>query len=135
VKLLLRRPACGAVLFHGQDLPKFNADPTLVLIPVSVTDHSNRFVLGLHKQDSQILEDGAAQKAVNLSGEDIPLSIGLLFDRRGSMNVTLQTSRQDAEQVLKTINPLETPFWRIRDLVDLTWKQMNGRLSSRSALI
>ncbi len=63
-------------LFHGQDLPKFKADSTLVLIPVSVTEHSNRFVLGLRKQDFQILEDGVEQKIVNLSGEDAPLSIG-----------------------------------------------------------
>jgi VWFA-related protein len=82
----------------------------LVLIPVSVTEHSNRFVLGLRKQDFQILEDGVEQKIVNLSGEDAPLSIGLLYDRSGSMSDKQQTSRQAATQFLKTMNTADEAF-------------------------
>ena len=99
-----------AAVFRGQDVPKFKADSTLVLIPVSVTDHSNRFVLGLHKQDFRILEDGVEQTVVNLSGEDTPLSIGLLYDRSGSMGDKLQTSRQAVTQFLKTMNPPDEAF-------------------------
>src|ERR1700730_16941319 len=94
----------SAAIFHVQDLPKFNADSNLALIPVSVTDHSNRFVLGLRKQDFQILEDGVEQKIVNLSGEDTALSVGLLYDRSGSMGDKQQASRQAAAQFLKTMN-------------------------------
>jgi Ca-activated chloride channel homolog len=93
------------VLLFSQDLPKFKADSTLVLIPVSVTDHSNRFVLGLHKADFQILEDGVAQKLVSLSGEDTPLSVGLLYDRSGSMGGKQQIERQAISQFLKTMYP------------------------------
>jgi VWFA-related protein len=100
----------SAAVFHGQDLPKFKGDSTLVLIPVSVTDHSNRFVLGLRKQDFQILEDGVEQKVVNLSGEDTPLSIGLLYDRSGSMGDKQQTSRQAVTQFLKTMNTPDEAF-------------------------
>lgn len=100
----------SAAFLHGQDLPKFKADSTLVLIPVSVTEHSNRFVLGLRKQDFQILEDGVEQKIVNLSGEDAPLSIGLLYDRSGSMSDKQQTSRQAATQFLKTMNTADEAF-------------------------
>jgi Ca-activated chloride channel homolog len=92
-------------LLFSQDLPKFKADSTLVLIPVSVTDHSNRFVLGLHKADFQILEDGVAQKVVNLSGEDTPLSVGLLYDRSGSMGGKQQLERLAISQFLKTMYP------------------------------
>ena len=81
-----------AAVLRGQDVARFNADSTLVLIPVSVTDHSNRFVLGLRKQDFRILEDGVEQPVVNLSGEDTPLSIGLLYDRSGSMGDKQSTS-------------------------------------------
>jgi len=97
-------------VFRGQNVPKFKADSTLVLIPVSVTDHSNRFVLGLRKQDFRILEDGVEQTVVNLSGEDTPLSIGLLYDRSGSMGDKLQTSRQAATQFLKTMNTPDEAF-------------------------
>ncbi|MGD0777025.1 MAG: VWA domain-containing protein [Candidatus Solibacter sp.] len=100
----------SAAFLHGQDLPKFKADSTLVLIPVSVTEHSNRFVLGLRRQDFQILEDGVEQKIVNLSGEDAPLSIGLLYDRSGSMSDKQQTSRQAATQFLKTMNTADEAF-------------------------
>jgi VWFA-related protein len=100
----------GAAALNGQDLPKFKADSTLVLIPVSVTDPSNRFVLGLRPQDFQILEDGVEQKIVNLSGEDTPLSIGLLYDRSGSMGDKQQTARQALGQFLKTMNRSDEAF-------------------------
>ena len=110
----------SAAVIHGQglpqqglpqqDLPKFKADSTLVLIPVSVTDRSNRFVLGLHKQDFQLLEDGVEQKIVSLSGEDAPLSVGLLYDRSGSMADKQRTSREAAAQFLSTLSPADETF-------------------------
>lgn len=100
---------CSSVL-SPQDLPKFKADSTLVLIPVSVTDQSNRFVLGLRKQDFHILEDGVEQKVANLSGEDTPLSVGLLYDRSGSMGDKQQIERRAVGQFLKTMNPADESF-------------------------
>jgi len=94
----------------SQDLPRFNANSTLVLIPVSVTDLSNRFVLGLQKQAFHIFEDGVEQTVANLSGEDTPLSIGLLFDTSGSMGDKLQTFHQAVAQFLKTMNPQDEAF-------------------------
>jgi VWFA-related protein len=84
---------------------QFKADATLVLIPVTVTDSSNRFVLGLQKQDFHLLEDGVEQTITHLSGEDAALSIGLVFDLSGSMDRKLRISRQAAVQFLKTMNP------------------------------
>src|SRR6266851_6014679 len=68
-----------------QSTLRFNADTTLVLIPVTVTDPLNRFVLGLQKQDFHLIEDGAEQTIAHFSGEDAPLSLGLVFDTSGSM--------------------------------------------------
>ena len=103
-------PAGGAVKDSSQAIPHFNATTTLVLIPVTVTDPLNRFVLGLRKQDFHIFEDGAEQTITTLSGEDTPLSVGLLFDTSGSMNYKLQTSRQAVTQFLKTMNPQDESF-------------------------
>ena len=89
---------------------RFNADATLVLIPVTVTDASNRFVLGLQKKDFHLLEDGVEQTIANFSGEDAPLSIGLVFDISGSMDDKLRISRQAAVQFLKTMNPEDEVF-------------------------
>jgi Ca-activated chloride channel family protein len=90
--------------------PRFNADATLVLIPVTVTDPANRFVLGLQKRDFHLLEDGTEQTIAHLSGEDAALSVGLVFDISGSMDNKLRISRQAAAQFLRTMNPEDEVF-------------------------
>src|SRR5262249_3147960 len=47
--------------------PRFNAETTLVLIPATVTDPLNRFVLGLQKQDFHLFEDGTEQTIAHFS--------------------------------------------------------------------
>src|ERR1700736_2285056 len=59
--------------------PTFRADTNLVVIPVAVTDTLNRFVLGLQKADFHLFEDGVEQDVAHFSGEDAPLSVGLVF--------------------------------------------------------
>jgi VWFA-related protein len=109
--VLLARASAGQAFAQAtQDLPRFNANSTLVLIPVSVTDASNRFVLGLQKRDFQLLEDGVEQTAAHLSGEDAPLSVGLVFDTSGSMGNKLQTSRLAVTQFLRTMNQHDEVF-------------------------
>jgi Ca-activated chloride channel homolog len=93
-----------------QPAPRFSADTTLVLIPASVTDPLNRFVLGLQKQDFHLFEDGAEQTITYLSGEDAPLSLGLVFDSSGSMGDKLRTSRQAALRFLTTMNAQDEAF-------------------------
>jgi Ca-activated chloride channel family protein len=90
--------------------PSFRADSNLVVIPVSVTDTLNRFVLGLRKEDFRLVDDGAEQPIAHFSGEDIPLSIGLAFDTSGSMDSKLTTSRAAATLLLKTLNPDDEAF-------------------------
>ncbi|HUP03396.1 MAG TPA: VWA domain-containing protein [Bryobacteraceae bacterium] len=83
----------------------FRAESNLVVIPVSVTDATNRFVLGLRKEDFTLTDDGVEQPVAHFSGEDVPLSIGLAFDVSGSMSDKLETSRQAAATLLKSLNP------------------------------
>ncbi len=85
-------------------------DTTLVLIPVSVTDSLNRFVLGLQKEDFHLSEDGVEQNIAHFSGEDAPLSIGLVFDESGSMDYKLRTSQAAVVQFLKTLNADDEAF-------------------------
>ena len=90
--------------------PTLRVYTTLVLIPVSVTDAQNRFVLGLQKDDFQLFEDGVKQDIANFSSEDAPLSVGLVFDESGSMNYKLQTSRDATLQFLKFMNRDDEAF-------------------------
>jgi Ca-activated chloride channel family protein len=94
----------------AQTEPRIVVDTTLVVIPVTVTDPSNRFVLGLDKEDFSILEDGVPQKITHFSGEDAPLSVGLLIDTSGSMGMKLDTSHQAVTEFLKTMNAQDEAF-------------------------
>jgi Ca-activated chloride channel family protein len=100
----------GAAQPNGGPTPRFNVDTTLVLIPASVTDKVNRFVLGLHKEDFHLFEDGVEQAIANFSGEDVPLSIGLVFDTSGSMGEKLRISREAVLQFMKTMNSQDEAF-------------------------
>jgi Ca-activated chloride channel family protein len=84
--------ALTAVLCFAQTEPRIVVDTTLVVIPVTVTDPSNRFVLGLEKEDFAVFEDGVEQKITHFSGEDAPLSVGLIVDTSGSMGLKMDTS-------------------------------------------
>jgi VWFA-related protein len=88
----------------------FRSSTNLVVIPVSVTDGSNRFVLGLQKEDFKLLDDGLEQTISHFSGEDAPLSIGLVFDESGSMDDKLRTSRDAAVRFLETLNAGDEAF-------------------------
>jgi VWFA-related protein len=85
-------------------------DTTLVVIPVTVTDAMNRFVLGLDKQDFRVLEDGKEQAVKQFAGEDAPLSVGLLVDTSGSMGWKIDISRAAVAQFLKTMNAQDEAF-------------------------
>ncbi|HEX4277329.1 MAG TPA: VWA domain-containing protein [Bryobacteraceae bacterium] len=89
---------------------KIVVDTTLVVIPVTVTDPINRFVLSLEKEDFTILEEGAEQKITHFSGEDAPLSVGILVDTSGSMDFKLDTSRRAVAEFLKTMNAQDEAF-------------------------
>jgi len=101
--------------------PTFRSDTNLVVIPISVTDSLNRFVLGLRKEDFHVLDDGVEQPVAHFSGEDIPLSIGLVFDISGSMDYKLSRSKDAAALFLKALNPADEAFLvNFNDKVELT---------------
>src|SRR5580704_2196052 len=102
--------SAGAEQAVEQPGARFTLDTTLVLIPVTVVDPMNRFVLGLHKGDFHLYEDGAEQTIANFSGEDAPLSVGIAFDSSGSMSDKLRTSRRAAIQFLRTMNAQDEAF-------------------------
>jgi len=85
-------------------------ETTLVQIPVAVTDSLNRFVLGLQKEDFHLFEDGVELNIAHFSGEDAPISVGLVFDESGSMDYKLGTSQAAVAQFMKTMNAGDEAF-------------------------
>ena len=82
----------------------------LALVNVTVTDPLNRLVTGLEKEHFRIYEDGVEQEVLTLSSEDVPISIGLIFDMSGSMSNKVDKARQAAVQFMRTANPLDQFF-------------------------
>jgi Ca-activated chloride channel homolog len=82
----------------------------MVLVNATVTDPYNRLVTGLDKEDFQVFEDGVPQEVVTYSSEDIPVSIGVIFDMSGSMSDKVNKARQSAVQFFKTANPQDEFF-------------------------
>jgi len=107
---MLRLFLCTAIIAFCQEAVTLRSDTTLVLIPVAVTDKLNRFVVGLGKDNFKVFEDGKEQKIASFSGEDAPLSIGILVDTSGSMDVKLNRSRAAAREFLKTMNDQDEGF-------------------------
>jgi Ca-activated chloride channel family protein len=60
-------------------------DVNLVLLPVTITDLKNRPVTGLEKDNFKAFEGKEPQDILHFSGEDMPVSLGVIFDTSGSM--------------------------------------------------
>lgn len=90
----------------------FRVDVDLVLVNVTVTDPYNRLVTGLENQHFEVYEDKEPQEILYFSSEDVPLSMGVIFDISGSMGRAgkLERARQAAVQFFKTANPSDEFF-------------------------
>ena len=85
-------------------------DVPLVLINVTVTDPMGRFVTGLEKEHFKILENKATQEITQFGAEDVPLSLGIVFDASGSMGHKISKAREAVAQFMKTSDPEDEFF-------------------------
>jgi Ca-activated chloride channel family protein len=81
---------------------KQNVD--LVLVPVSVTDGSQRLVTGLDQSNFQVLEGKKVQEIRHFSSEDAPVSLGVIVDTSGSMKDKMERVRQAVTQFCEIAN-------------------------------
>ena len=96
-------------------------DVSLVLVNMTVTDPNDRIVTGLEKENFRVFEDGREQEIATFSSEDVPISIGVIFDMSGSMSDKIGRARQAAVQFLKTANPRDEFFMvSFNDRAELT---------------
>jgi Ca-activated chloride channel family protein len=112
---------------------KVNVD--LVILPVTITDPMNRPVTGLEKDNFKVFEGKELQDIRHFSGEDIPVSLGVIFDTSRSMSSKIDRAREAVAEFLNTANP-EDEFFMIafsdepQQLSDFTdsVEQIQGRL-------
>src|SRR4029077_11272280 len=79
----VRKDSPGTKIKPGQTL---RMDVDLALVNVTVTDPYNRLVTGLDPDNFRVVEDNIEQEVVTFSSEDVPISIGVIFDLSGSMS-------------------------------------------------
>lgn len=103
---------CAAIAFARQipansssDCTVLRAEANLVTVPVSVFDSQNRVVNHLAPAAFRVLEDGVEQRILAFGEEDVPASIGFVFDTSGSMGMKLDLSRRAIAQFLRNANP------------------------------
>jgi Ca-activated chloride channel family protein len=95
-----RQPAAGSI----------QIDVDMVLVNVGVSDAYGHLVSNLEKQNFRLLEDSVEQEILTFSTEDVPASIGILFDTSGSMSDKMDASRQAVAHFLKASNPQDEFF-------------------------
>jgi Ca-activated chloride channel homolog len=86
------------------------SDVDLVLVPVTVTDPMDRIVTGLDKENFEVFQDKQKQQVRNLSSEDAPVSIGIIFDMSGSMSDKFDKAKEAVVQFMQTANPEDEFF-------------------------
>jgi Ca-activated chloride channel family protein len=82
-----------------------HAETDIALVNVSITDPYGRLVTGLEQDNFRVFENNVEQEIVRFSSEDVPISIGVIFDMSGSMADKIEKSRLAAVQFFKTSNP------------------------------
>src|ERR1700678_102375 len=82
-----------------------HAETDIALVNVSVTDPYGRLVTGLEQENFRVFEDNSEQEIVRFTSEDVPISIGVIFDMSGSMTDKIEKSRLAAVQFFRTANP------------------------------
>ena len=105
---------CCALLLpwcvHAQSKANLRAESDLVLVPVTVSDSRNHPIRGLTKESFRLFDDGIEQTITHFAMEDMPMTIGLVFDSSGSMRNKMDRSRLAAGAFFRTANPEDEFF-------------------------
>ena len=110
------KPPVGGPEQHDAD---FRANANLVLVPVLVTDSQDRLVTGLNKNYFKVYEDKVEQTITQFASDDVPISVGLVFDCSGSMGAKLEKSRLAVMEFFKIANPQDE--FSLTEFNDTVW--------------
>ena len=86
------------------------AETTLVTLTATVSDSSGRNVANLQKDDFKIYEDGVAQQIGVFETDEVPVSVGILFDTSGSMVDKIDDVEDAVIHYANTVNPDDDIF-------------------------
>ncbi|MBS1810991.1 MAG: VWA domain-containing protein [Acidobacteria bacterium] len=82
----------------------------VVTLSVTVTDPYNRLVTGLDRQHFEVFEDKVKQDIEFFKDEDVPVSVGIIFDVSGSMKGKLDRAREALKAFIQTSHDMDDFF-------------------------
>ena len=82
----------------------------VVTMSVTVTDPYNRLVTGLDRQHFEVFEDKVKQSIEYFRDEDVPVSVGIIFDVSGSMKGKLDRAREALKAFIQTCHDQDDFF-------------------------
>jgi len=92
------------ILFLSGERFSEEIDVDVVELPVSVTDSAGMPVMDLKQTDFHVFENGKAQKINAFNhASNLPISVGLLIDRSGSMEKRMKETKSAAIEFLRRI--------------------------------
>src|SRR5438067_2406310 len=108
--------ACLAALcLNAQTPPDFRdyrivSDVKLVLLDVAVRDSGGGFASGLRREDFHVFDTGKEETIRAFSGEDAPVTVGLLIDHSGSMRTKSHEVAKAALTLIRESNRSDEVF-------------------------
>jgi Ca-activated chloride channel family protein len=103
------RPAARVEL---PDTPLINlrVDSSLALIPAHVTTEQGATVTDLRKENFRLFEEGVEQEITYFAKDDVPVSVGLVFDSSASMHDKKHKVAEAAAAFFRTSGPQDEFF-------------------------
>lgn len=109
---ILPRTVPSAESIHpAPGLHRFRSNVDLVLVNVTVLDHSYRAVSGLHADSFSVFDGNVKQTIKYLSNEDSPISLTVVLDASGSMAAKMKKTREAVLELFRHSNPQDE--WRL----------------------
>lgn len=90
--------------------PLIKKSVDLVLVPVTITDQSDRIITGLDRQNFKVYENKRQQDIQHFSSEDVPVSVGIILDTSGSMKTKMVRAKEAVQEFCKAANAQDEFF-------------------------
>ncbi len=106
---LSAQPEAERPTTRGDDSITVNTD--LVTVTVSVADSQGRYLPGLNKSDFTITDNKVPQEITFFSDDDLPVSVGIVFDVSGSMSGDkIEKAKEALSAFIRTSHPNDEYF-------------------------
>lgn len=107
---LLLASCLGMPASAQEDPYVIRSDTRLVVLHMSVLDHSGKLITTLPKEAFKVFENNVEQQVSIFKREDTPVSMGIIVDNSGSMRERRQKVETAAIQLVKASNKLDEAF-------------------------